>query len=478
MTTIHLGGLSSGYDYQGMIDQLVAARKVPITMKETTRSEVDYDLGAWAEVKTKAEALTTSLNALRSYETWQNMSAPSSDSSVASATVGMSANAQAYSITVDHIAQAQSIASDRQDGTQDLITAGCGAEGDTFEIEGQTITLEAGDTLSSLRTKINNAALKMDAAVRVRASIVDNHLVISREKTGVGSIALSDTSGTLLQGLGLLNSSGAVKNEKVTGVDAEFTVNGVSITRSQNTGLTDVVEGMTLSLNGAGSALLDVQPDYESITTAIRDFVDKYNTFAAQVDEYSKIDMGGSSNMANKGELYGDSLILTLKSNLRKMVTEVKSPALNATNAAYDDNGKSGVMDSLSDIGIWTAGTENRLTINEEQLANRIEDNYTLVQQLFRGTFDSKAVAYTNGVASDFYQYMTRVSEPMTGDIAKRVEALTAQYDTLSDDIETMTSALDTYEQDQWENFTRMEDALAGMKQQMGYIDSMFNSKG
>jgi flagellar hook-associated protein 2 len=476
---IHLGGLSSGYDYQSMIDQLMEARKVPVTSKETTRSELDYDLGAWATVKTAAEDLTVSLDALRSYETWRNMSAESSDASVVSASVGTSSDEQAYSISVANIAYAQSIASDRLDTSQSLIAAGYGAEGDVFEIEGQQITIEAADTLSSLRTKINSAALLMDETVRVQASIVDSHLVITREKTGAGSINLSDVTGTALQGLGVLTDLGAVKNEKVAGDDARFTVNGVDVTRSENTGLTDVVEGMTISLNGAGTALLDVRPDREAVKAAVLDFVEKYNSLAAQIDEYSRIDMGGSSNLANKGELYGDSLLLTIKNNMRKLATAVKSPALNETNAAYNDNGKNGVMDSLSDVGIWTEGTENQLGIVDEELLDRmLENEFPLVEQMFKGTFNSTEVAYTNGVAADFYKYISRVSESMTGDIDKQIEALTARYDDLSDDIDEMTAALDVYEQDQWDNFTKMEDALAQMKQQLSYIESVFNSGG
>ena len=106
-----------------------------------------------------------------------------------------------------------------------------------------------------------------------------------------------------------------------------------------------------------------------------------------------------------------------------------------------------------------------------------LENNFSLVEQMFKGTFDAVEVAYTNGVASYFYSYMSRVSESLTGDVAKQIEALTERYDTLSDDIDDMTSALDVYEQEQWENFTMMEEALANMKQQMEYINAVFGSK-
>lgn len=475
MSTLHISGLTSGNDYQSMVDQLMKVRRVPIDSLETKQQEADYDLGAWADVNTHATALAGVLDQLRSYALWHNMAVGSSYGNVATASAASGTAEQQYTVAVSHLATAQSISSDLVDTSSDLIANGYAGAGDAFTIEGQQVTIEAGETLVSLRTKINSAALAMDESVRVRASIVDRHLVLTREKTGAGSIALSDTTGSVLQSLGVLDASAAIRNENTSGQDALFSVNGIEVARSTNTNLTDVVDGLTINLKAAGTTVLGVEPDRGAVKAAILDFVDKYNTLASMATDASKIAMGSSSGLAQKGELYGDSLINSIRLGLRDQVTAAKGAALTEQNAAYTYNGMDGVMDSLSDLGIWTTGQANKLEIvDETRLDDMLENQFDKVEQLFKGTYDDQAVAYTNGVASDFYRYMNKLSEPLTGDIARRVQSLTDHYDDLGTKISDMQNALSDYEQKLWDEFTRMEDALTAMNSQLDYIKAMF----
>ena len=475
---IRIGGLSSGNDYAGMVDQLMAARRIPIDSLDNKRIELDYDLGAWSQVNSRAATLTSSLDKLRGFALWRSMAADSSAESVVTAVAATASAEQEYDIEVTHLAKAQSISSDAVDPSADLMANGYVSEGDVFEIEGVQITLEADETLSSLRSKINTAALDMADEDRVQASIVNNHLVLTRENTGSDSIVLSDVTGSALQGLGLLDGSAAIKNENVAGQDAVFTVNGIDVSRSSNTQLDDVVEGLTINLRGEGSSTLDIHPDRDAIKLAIYGFVEKYNTLAAQVDEYSKVELGGSSELAMRGELYGDTLVNSIRLDLRRLATGSKSAALDATNASYEYKGQTGVMDNLSDIGIWTTGETNQLSlVDADRLNDMLENEFENVEQLFKGVYDEDAIAYQNGIAADLYRYADKISASLTGDIDKRIESMTEKYDTISDEMSEMERSLGDYEQQLWDQFTRMEDALANMKYQMSYIDAMFGLK-
>lgn len=472
---LHVSGLSSGNDYQSMIDQLMEVKKVPIESLTTKQSEVDYDLGAWTDISTYSLALTDSLDDLRGYDLWDKMSVDSSNTSVTTASSASGSAEQNYAIVVSKLAAAQSISSDWVDVSTDLIVSGKAVVGDIFTIEGQQVTIEDGETLTTLRTKINNAASSMDEDVRVRASIVDDHLVFTREKSGIGSVILSDTSGIVLQNLGVLDATTAIKNENVVGQDALFSVNGISVTRSDNTGLMDVVEGMTINLKGVGVSTLNVHPDRETAKEAILEFVENYNTLASYVADAGKIDFGSSSDLAQKGELYGDNLINSMRLSLRAQISSAKSEGLTALNAAYTYNGQDGIMDSLSDIGIWTTGQENQLeVVDETRLDDLLDNEFENVAQLFRGTFDEVEIAYTNGVASDFYSYMNKLSESMSGDISVRMQTLTNKYDDLGSEISELEAGLADYEQTLWDEFTGMEDALASMNSQLDYITAMF----
>lgn len=476
---LNIGGLISGNDYKGMVDQIMAARRVPIESKKAKLEDLDYDMGAWAQMRTLAQDLTASLNKLRGFDLWRNMSVDSTNASAVTAAAATATAEQEYEVIVSKRAQAQSFSTGALDVSQDLIAAGSAVENDVFEIEGQQITIGANETLETLRNKINAASSDMDEEKRVRASIISNRLVIRREQTGAGSVALHDVTGTSLQKLGILNASGDLLNENVPGQDAAFTVNGIPATSSSNDEVKGVVAGVTLTLRGVGSTTLKVRPDREAVKEAILDFVEKYNAFAKQSDSYSKIAMGQSSELVQKGELYGDSLMMSIESSIRKYVTDVKSPALNASNAGYiDGNGVQVVMDSLSDLGIWTVGERNELqVVDAGKLDKALEHHFDLSEQLFKGVFDSEKVAYAHGVASDFYQYISKISEDLTGNIDARINTLTEKYDELSDEIDEMEDGLADYEQKQWAIFTRMEDALATMKSQQSYISSVFGQK-
>ena len=477
MATLHIGGLSSGYDYESMIEDLKEARQVVIDEKSSDLTELDYDLGAWDTIAEYTTTLTDSLDTLRGYELWREMYAESSDESVITATADVASSEQYYTIEVSNVATSQSITSDSVDTSTDLITAGLAAEGDVFLIEGQEITIEADETLSTLRTKINNAAESMSDDVRVQASIVNDHLVLTREATGEGSISLSDSTGTVLQNLGVLEADGVtIANESVAGTDALFYVNGISVTRSSNEQLDDVVDGLTINLKGAGTSSLDIHPDRDAVKEALVGFVEAYNALAGLMDDCCSIELGSSSELAQKGELYGDTLASSMRTNLRRQVTDVKDGVLTEENAAYSYAGENGIMDNLSDIGIWTSGESNEIEIvDEDRLDYLIEYQFGSVTQLFRGVFNDEEVAYEGGIGVDFYSYSDKLSSSLTGDIAQHIENLTQDYDELADEIDELEDDLEDYEQKLWDEFTAMEDALAEMKQQTEYIQSMFS---
>ena len=167
---------------------------------------------------------------------------------------------------------------------------------------------------------------------RVYASILDNRLVLARVNTGDTDITLSDTSGTPLQTLNLLNASGGYVNELVASQDAEFTVNGADVTRSTNTNLTDVIENVTLNLldETPSDITLTVTLDTETPKNAILDFIEKYNAVAAALDDYGQINVqgddpdGATLDTSTTGELYGDSLLRQIKNNIRSFATETK----------------------------------------------------------------------------------------------------------------------------------------------------------
>jgi flagellar hook-associated protein 2 len=489
MATMRVGGLASGQDTQAIVDSLMEVRRLPLKRLEAKKTDLEADVAAWSDINTYLQALNKSLDTLRLWETWNKTSATSSSESVLSATASSSALAAAYSITVDRLAQAHSIGSDR---AADLGVASENANlvgtvlnaGDTFVIEGQTITIGATESLSSLRTKINNASASMPAANRVTAAIVDHRLVITRNNTGTPTISLSDTAGTPLQSLGILDGVGAPAHELVGAQDAQFWVNGAKVNRNANTNLTDVIEGVTLKLSAvsASPVTLTIADDTATPKAAIQDFIEKYNEAVRVLTEYSKVTVIGEGNakgamVDQKGQLSGDYLVRSILNNMRKLATESKFPALNNLNASYTYNGKTGVMDSLADVGVYTVSRENQLAITDEtKLDYLLENDFDKVQQLFRGVYDSQA-GYQHGVASDFYAYTYRVSSSLTGEVDRRIATLTDNMDRIETDMVAEQRRLDEYEVFLWNQFAAMEDAVARTQKELSWLTSQLGIK-
>jgi len=490
MATYHVGGLASGMDIQAIVDSMVKAKSVPLTIYDDEKSAINEKVSAWAEINTALTDITSSLDFLRDYTLWNTMAATSSDESVMTATAGTSAINANYIVEISKLAQAHSVGSNKASDllasateTTNLVGTVLTA-GDKFTIEGQTITIDATtESLSSLMGKINAAASSMGSSVRVIASIMDHRLVITRNNSGSSQIVMSETIGSPLQALKIFSAPATYNATNVfrDAQNAEFSVNGADITRSNNTGLTDVISGVTLNLKTdtltSGAITLDITHDTNQVKTALQDFVDKYNTASELMTAYGTTTLTGDGSakgatVNDSGLLFDDSLLHSIMSNIRKYATGSKSPYLNSTNASYTYNSKTGVCDNLDDIGISTASKENVLAMgDEDKLDYMLENNFDKVQQLFRGVFDADK-GYIHGVATDFYAYMNHVTESMSGEIATHDSTYKSQITRLDTKTKDLTAEIETWTQELWARFGAMEDAIAQMQSDLTSLTS------
>ena len=448
---------------------------------QVQKQELAENVVAWAEVSADVSNLTDSLDTLRGFNLWNNVSADSSDESKLTATATSSALNGSYTLSVSTLAQAHSIGSDMAstlssgaDSSTDLVAAGVLTEGDEFTIGGESITIGSTESLSSLRTKILDAAASMSDEEKVSATIIDNRLIINRDQTGSTEITATNTTGTPLDDLGVL-SGGSFKNELLMAQDAAFTLNGLSISRSSNTNLTDVLENVTLNLHDeteVGTDIsLSISRDTHVVKTAVLEFLDAYNALTSKLDAFSRIELGDDDE-TQVGILQNDSLAREILTNLRKEATDAKFPALNATNASYINDGSTGIMDSLEDIGIWTTSRDNQLNFSDEdRFDSLLESEFETVEQLFRGVADSSGLR-SGGVAADFYSYSDSVSASLTGDIARRINRLNEQDADFDERIEQLTDNLEVKEERLFRQFAAMESSVSQLQGELAFLQA------
>lgn len=185
-----------------------------------------------------------------------------------------------------------------------------GLESTTFyyTAKGTSIDISATDTQRSIVSLINSAT--QPEGRDFKASIVANQLVLTASQTGANhSMVYTDSAGlgfnTLLQGA----------------QNAEFTVNGMSVSRASNTNLTDVVDGVTLSLAGDAegkSARLSVNANMDKAVGAVNSFVTKFNTALSHLKDKmtstSKTENGKTTY--TRGALSGETVFSGLRTDI------------------------------------------------------------------------------------------------------------------------------------------------------------------
>jgi flagellar hook-associated protein 2 len=239
---VSFSGLSSGIDFQKAVDAIIAAKKVPIDTLTTKVDTNNKQITALKSLNTLVTNLKSSLDTLRgsisvggANDIFKSKAAfatvsradggtPSAAANLVGVNVTNAAVVGSHSIEVLRVATAEKDASDAQASlTNPLALSG------TFQINGQNITVSAGDSLQNLVDRINNADTG-SSATGVTASIVspnagENYLVLTADNTGT-AVTFGDADG-VLQSLGVLTGGLAAKNQLQAATTAQFKADGL-----------------------------------------------------------------------------------------------------------------------------------------------------------------------------------------------------------------------------------------------------------
>ncbi len=319
-------GIGSGLDVNGIVDQLVALERRPITLLANAKTKLNTQLSSFGLMQSYMGNLQSIAGKLATASNWTRNTGTTSDATSISVSASATAASARYSIEVSKLATAQSSSSAVFADPSDLGTGTL-----TITKGGVPVTIEilAGETsLQAVRDKINGA----DAGVS--ATIIQDSggpmLVLTGTETGLANaftVGVSNAAGTLAS----LNTL----TPRVPAADAEFTVNNIPLTSATNQ-LTGVIDGVDLTLKKVTTGPVDVNvaSDTAAMKKDITDFVSAYNELSKYLATQTKYDEGTK----NAGALQGDRTAVGLIGKLRGLVQQ-SSPA-------------STVYGRLSDMGI------------------------------------------------------------------------------------------------------------------------------
>jgi flagellar hook-associated protein 2 len=300
-----------------------------------------------------------------------------------------------------------------------------GAEQISYAAKGTTVNVTSSMSLVDIKSEINSG--KYGSGNEVVASIVDNYLVLTNQSTGLKHVMqATDTSGTVLSSLGV--TSGGVLNTKVTAKDASFSVNGMDMTRSSNTGLTDVVSGLTIDLASDAegkSANLVVKSDSSTSTSVINTFLSAFNDLTKYVRSNTSTTKN-SDGTYTRGSLAGEYGVRYVGNELVTLMNQ--------------DYANSGSFKNLSDLGI-SVNTDLAATISDASalttaLNTHFSDVTALLDTMMNSMADRVGVyAGTEGYANKSIQTADSTITSLTDRIksinermSKREEYLVKYY--------------------------------------------------
>jgi flagellar hook-associated protein 2 len=215
-----------------------------------------------------------------------------------------------------------------------LGTRGQGAASVTYMPQGARVRVTSDQSLADIARSINQATYAAGAGVS--ASVVDGRLVLTAA-TANRAIRIGEVSGTVLsgtgsQGLGLITGADIFRNTAAEQgyraySAAVLTVDGITIERDRNDGLTDVISGLTLNLaaDAAGkSATLNVTRDNGAVISRLEEFVSRFNGLQAFIKVNTAISPTGTGTYT-RSQLSGDTILRSTRTGLYGVFNQVHS---------------------------------------------------------------------------------------------------------------------------------------------------------
>lgn len=466
MGGLRIGGLASGLDVDGLVRQLMTMERRPVRQLELQRDNLTSQAGAWRDINSRLNTLRSRASDLVASAAFSAKRVTVGDPAALKATVETGATAGIFDVTINSLATAtayKSTVNDISNPATDLNEVGVIKIINTTDntVRG-SFSIAAGDSLNDIASTINN-----NKDLKVNASVVQTEpnvyrLVITGNQTGsTGNFDFQVESGGAWARLGFLAEDGEVPPNRLdlirAGANASLTVNGLAISSASND-VKDAIPGVTLTLLKEGqSTAVEVQVDVEKTISAIKQFVDQYNS----VQEF----MGAQMQPGPTGRpatLAGEGTLLSLRNTLRQMTVD----PVNGLSSQYKTLGSIGIATAPFAAGTAISG---KLQVDETKLREALKTDPDAVAGLFQASSGGEGVAVrTEQWLGDYTRsngVLLRKAESIDTSV-KRVQERIRQYDEI---------ILPKREQTMRARFDALERVLATLQGQGSWLSAQLS---
>ena len=440
-------GAGSGVDVKALAESLVEAERAP--RKERIDSKItqtEAKISGYGALKFSLSELQTAFMALNDAKDFSTLNATNSQPSALGIETTSSATAGVYNIEVTQLAQATRRASNSiASGT----TFNSGA---AFDL---TVTVGTTSTAISVSTAtpegVVSAVNAETATTGVSAQLINTGSAYTLVFTGTegdgNDFTISSASSDLtFQSTTLQDAQDALLN-----------INGIDITSSSNT-VDEALTGVTLNLytTTTGTARIGLNPEISTVKANIQALVTAYNNFSDSVkvlsDRSSEVEEFG-------GALAGDSLLQSIKSQVRSMITGDFTLYTDTVNLTDPQNAN---INAAWQVGL-SFDRNGKLQLDETKLDTAFSEYATEVVTLF--------TANTN----DLSVYSTS-SAGLAGTAVRDIDEMLRSTSLLTEQTTNATQKVELYKADLVKLEERMTALLERYMKQFALMDSIVGS--
>jgi flagellar hook-associated protein 2 len=532
---------STSIDWDTLIEAEVNAKLAAATSISTTITANQAKISAYQTLQTELSTLATGMSSLSSSiinslatNAFATRSATISSTGDVSASSALNMSVNNGSATGDHTLQITQLAAAQKviGSAQSSPTTDLGYSG-TFSLglsggSSTAITVTSGMSMQDIVDAVN----AQTSSTNVEASIVQvssgSYQLVLTGTQDAADITYSSTSGDdILNKLGVTGTSGAFNSVLQKPQPAEFTLDGIALTRDSND-ISDVLTGVTFDLlqpTPSGTTLnVSIGTDTSQITSALQTFVTNYNAFRDQVIAQSSQNSDGTAS--SSAVLFGDSTMRDIMTQLQQVLSgSVGDMTMADLGLSFNENNEleldtgtlstvltqnlAGVTKLLSaqtgtsssqlsvintgtspqsftlDVTVDSSGTLTGASINGDSsgfsvVGNTIIGNagtvYAGMAFSYTGsTSQSITVTSTSGLASQLYQ-IANTSSGSSGQLQTLISNLQSRDTDLQSQVNDVQSNAATFKAQLQVQYANYQAAIESANNTLGYLKALLNA--
>ena len=441
-------GAGSGIDVNNLAKSLVEAEKIPKKERLDAKiTQTEAKITGYGVIKFALSELKNALGKLNDASDFSAIVPANTQTTAFAVTTTNTATTGNFSIEVAQTALAQRSVSDSFAASTTSLNAGA-----AFKLNLSVGGVSKGTINVATATPAGMVSAINQAKLGVTAQLINTgsgfNVVVTGETGVTNNFSLTSDDGT---------ATGTNPKVPVPGVsfvtnlqsatNARFRVNGLEVTRSSNT-VSDVIDGVTLELfaNTTGAARLDLNRDTTSIKSNISGLVAAYN----DIEDSLKI-LGDRSSKVEEfgGALAGESLVRSVRDQVREMLTKTSSTA-------------GTTIRSASDVGL-SLDRYGKLKLDTSKLDAALKNNFNEVSTMFSAGTNNQSIHSTEAAG-------------LAGDAINRIEKMLLSSAAINTQSQTAASQITQYKTKLTELESRMDKLLNRYIKQFSVMEGIVGS--